>query len=349
MLTIAEAAARGRDNFLVLRHGAALMVVWAHAFALSAGGVHEPLSRVLAGFDAGRLAVYLFFAISGFLIAFSLSRNDAILRYAWHRFLRIYPAYVACLLFCVFVIGAAFTTLPLADYLAHPGTWSYFRSNWLPLSMQWGLPGVFESNPYPRVVNASLWSLGVEIRWYFFFGVFALFGLFRHRRWFTLVALVLMADAVRRHGWAATDATGSQAMTQLFLLGALAALWRDRCALSWRLLALLFGTTAIALHSAAGGTLIVLLVVYGVLCLAYLLPPMPWRGVDWSYGIFLYGAPLQQSLLALWPGLSPPVVFLAAGVLAIALAALSWRAIERPALAQKHRFDGRQAGRMARA
>ncbi|MBK6436499.1 MAG: acyltransferase family protein [Rhodanobacteraceae bacterium] len=118
MRTLATAAARGSDNFMWLRHAAAIMVLWAHSYGMSSSGLAEPLSRWLAGFDAGRGAVYLFFATSGYLIALSLVRNDAVLRYVWHRSLRIYPAYAACLLFCVFVVGATFTSLPIADYFA---------------------------------------------------------------------------------------------------------------------------------------------------------------------------------------------------------------------------------------
>ncbi|HQW80342.1 MAG TPA: acyltransferase [Pseudomonadota bacterium] len=339
MRTLATAAARGSDNFMWLRHAAAIMVLWAHSYGMSSSGLAEPLSRWLAGFDAGRGAVYLFFATSGYLIALSLVRNDAVLRYVWHRSLRIYPAYAACLLFCVFVVGATFTSLPIADYFAHHDTWLYFVHNWLPLSMQWGLPGVFEQNPYPRIVNGSLWSLGAEIRWYFFFGVFALLQLFRHRILFTLVAAALMIDAVRRHGLAPTDSTGSQAITQLFLLGALAALWRDRLPLSARLLGVLILLVGATLQTAFAGSLLLLTCVYFVLVVAYRMPALPRLREDWSYGIFLYGAPVQQSLVALWHDLPPLLLFLVGTVAATALAALSWRFVEQPALRQKHRFD----------
>jgi peptidoglycan/LPS O-acetylase OafA/YrhL len=235
MRTIAAAAARDGDNFIGLRHVAALMVLWAHSWSYLDRAT-EPLARALAGFDSGRFGVYLFFAISGFLITLALCRNDALPRYAWHRALRVYPAYAACLLVSVFAIGATFTTLPLSDYLAHPRTWSYFTSNGMLISLQWDLPGVFVDQPLSGLVNGSLWSLGAEIRWYSLFGVLALFGLFRHRRLFTVVAALLIADSLRRHGWPLAHLTTSPAITQLFLLGALAALWRDVVPLSARVL-----------------------------------------------------------------------------------------------------------------
>lgn len=338
MRTIATAAARDGNNFTWLRHVAALMVLWTHSWSYLDRGA-DPLGRLLAGFDGGRFGVYLFFAISGFLITLSLSRNDALPRYAWHRALRVYPAYAVCLLVSVFLIGAAFTTLPLSDYLAHPRTWSYFTSNWLPISLQWDLPGVFVAHPLSGLVNGSLWSLGAEIRWYFFFGVLALFGLFRHRRWFTVVAALLIADSLRRHGWPLTQLTTSPAITQLFLLGALAALWRDRLPLSAWILVPLWVVAVVCVQTRFGASLLIMACVYLALYIAYALPVPEPPKFDYSYGLFLYGAPVQQSLIALIPGLTPLPLFAAAFACTLPLAMLSWHVIEAPALRYKHRFD----------
>ncbi|HRG17128.1 MAG TPA: acyltransferase [Pseudomonadota bacterium] len=339
MRTIAEAVARDGNNFTWLRHGAALMVLWTHSWSYLDRGV-DPLGRLLAGFDSGRFGVYLFFAISGFLIALALCRNDALPRYVWHRALRVYPAYAVCLLVSVFAIGAAFTTLPLSDYLAHPRTWSYFGSNWLPISLQWDLPGVFVGHPLSGLVNGSLWSLGAEIRWYFFFGVLALFGLFRHRRLFTVVAALLIADSLRRHGLPPTHLTTSPAITQLFLLGALAALWRDRLSLSAGVLWPLWIVAIAAAHTRFGGSLLILSCVYLALYVAYALPAPKPPKFDYSYGLFLYGAPVQQSLIALFPDMTPLPLFAAACAATLPLAMLSWHVVEAPALRHKQRFDG---------
>ncbi len=339
MRTIAEAAARDGNTFTWLRHVAALMVLWTHSWSYLDRGF-DPLGRLLAGFDSGRFGVYLFFAISGFLITLTLSRNDALPRYAWHRALRVYPAYAVCLLVSVFAIGATFTTLPLSDYCAHPRTWSYFTSNWLPISLQWDLPGVFVGHPLTGLVNGSLWSLGAEIRWYFFFGVLALFGLFRHRRLFTVVAALLIVDSLRRHGLPLTHLTTSPAITQLFLLGALAALWRDVLPLSARILLPLWVIAVACVQTRFGASLLILACVYLALCVAYALPVLKPPKFDYSYGLFLYGAPVQQSLIALFPGITPLPLFAAAFAFTLPLAMLSWHAVEAPALRHKHHFDG---------
>lgn len=61
---------QGRDNNLnLIRMAAALAVLVSHAWPIALGpGVAEPLSRAL-GVALGTLAVQVFFAISGFLVA----------------------------------------------------------------------------------------------------------------------------------------------------------------------------------------------------------------------------------------------------------------------------------------
>jgi peptidoglycan/LPS O-acetylase OafA/YrhL len=61
------------------------------------------------------------------------------------------------------------------------------------------------------------------------------------------------------------------------------------------------------------------------------------RGVDVSYGLYLYAWPIQQ-LVALYQWTSRPATFIAVStVLTGACAAASWFAIERPAMARLRR------------
>ena len=57
---------------------------------------------------------------------------------------------------------------------------------------------------------------------------------------------------------------------------------------------------------------------------------------DVSYGIYVYAFPVQQSVAALWgPGLDPLVMMAIAFPVTYGLAFMSWRLVERPALALK--------------
>src|SRR5690606_22519085 len=109
--SLVDAAERRIDNFLPLRHLAAWLVIYGHSYPLGNNVLEQKdvLHAWLPGFSISRCAVFLFFAISGYLLTSSLLRHPSVLRYAWHRVLRIYPAYLVCLLLCVLALGACFT------------------------------------------------------------------------------------------------------------------------------------------------------------------------------------------------------------------------------------------------
>lgn len=329
--------ARPRDNILPLRHLAAWLVLYGHSYPLAGAGVGQAdlLERWLPGFSASRYAVYLFFAISGYLLTLSLLRHPSVPRYAWNRLLRVFPAYLVCLLLSVFVIGAAYTQWPLGDYLRAAGTWEHLRHNLIPTSFIWTLPGVFEGNPYPAVVNGSLWSLGLEVRWYLWLGLLAALGVLRRRWLFTLLALGWIVWVIWR---AEPDPLGHRALGMVFLIAALLAHWRERIRPShlWPLamlaaLLLVRDTPWLPWVMLVGAPAL-------MLWLAYRLPPLPWPGErDLSYGLFLYGFPVQQALMASWPTLSPLGLCVAATMVALPCAMLSWRWVEAPALRRKLR------------
>ena len=58
------------------------------------------------------------------------------------------------------------TTLPSADYLSAPLTWLNLANNAAALATVQTLPGVFESNPFARAVNGSLWTIRYELLMY---------------------------------------------------------------------------------------------------------------------------------------------------------------------------------------
>lgn len=338
-MTLGAAREPGDDNALPLRHFASLLVLYGHSYDLSRpAGDADLIARWLPGFTAGTLAVYLFFTLSGFLLMLSLQKDRGVLRYAWHRALRILPAYWVMLLGCVFVLGPVFSSLPLADYLAHGRTWEYLRGNLLPLSFEWDLPGVFAGNPMPGVVNGSLWSLGLELRWYAYLGLLLAVGAVARRWAFTAVALAFIVFA----GWewwiGKPDPLQYRALSVTFVVAALAAQWRHRLVLSAP--ALLAGIAAAVLVSDGRGfgPLATTLVIYGTLFATYRLVPLRWPGSrDYSYGLFLFGFPVQQALIACWPDVPPLLLFATAAPLAFGLAVASWHLVEAPALRLKVR------------
>ena len=105
------------NNFDLLRLVAALSVIFSHAFLLAENSQdHDPLMMLTGGQAIlGLAGVFVFFTISGYLIAQSFAMTRSPLVFLAKRALRIFPGLLLCLAVCVFVIGPLTTSLPLAE------------------------------------------------------------------------------------------------------------------------------------------------------------------------------------------------------------------------------------------
>ena len=110
-MTVLSSRFDPRRNALdVLRLLFATIVAVTHGIAIHTGSQPAWGDTLL-----GDLALDGFFVLSGFLVTRSFLRLDSPLRYLWHRFLRIMPAFWACL------IVIAFVAAPVAAVLrGHP-------------------------------------------------------------------------------------------------------------------------------------------------------------------------------------------------------------------------------------
>lgn len=325
-----------------IRHAAALAVLFGHSFVLTRGT--DPLSAALmplAGWGEGvhELAVNVFFALSGYLVTLSLLRRDSVVAFAIARALRIWPA---AILACVLTVlaGAAFTTLPVQDYATAEGTWRFLVRNIVLRKIEYGLPGVFADNPYPNVVNGSLWSLPYELRFYAFTALIGLAGVFRRRLWFNLLLAASVLDFLVPVVDVFPAGETTWRLWLHFFGGAALAVNRDviplRAGIAVALAGLALGAAVVVrgpVHAAAFATATVYAVhwigqgggsVRGA------------RRADLSYGIYLFAFPVQQGLISLAPaGWNGWTLTLASVPFVLALAALSWHAVEHPALARR--------------
>ena len=313
----------------------------------------------LTGFDLGRwqdlilnLPVDGFFALSGFLITRSWDRRPIWGRYLWHRALRIFPAFWVCLVVTAFVIAPMGTWLmqgSLDGFWGTPhGPFSYVWKNSLLYMNQYGI------DPYQNGWNIPLWTLYWEFLCYLGLGVLGVLGIVpRHRRLVLVILLVLWAVLLTRtlfpHLDAQYFATRSRQdivrLPFMFLCGSVLYLYSARIPLTRGL-----ATLALALFLASY-LLLPDFRVAGGLPLAYLLL---WLGVhlpvriglrtDVSYGMYIYGWPMQQMLLIFGWG---SVAWLAFSALSVAvtvpLAFASWSGVERWALRLKNWTPGRRS------
>jgi peptidoglycan/LPS O-acetylase OafA/YrhL len=247
----------------------------------------------------------MFFALSGFLVMGSLVRMNDLRSFIAARGLRIVPALLTEIVISSLLLGPILTELPLWDYLTNAQFFLYFLN--ITGYVSYSLPGVFTANPYPNVVNGSLWTIPPEITCYLYL---CLMMLFRFRlSGYVMAALGLFAANV------AYDVIGflrdvpvHQVLTSRFLclsfcFGNILYILRGRIPFRFDLFA---AATALGLLMLQTNVL----VAPAVLCLSYsivyigcsgLKLPVDLKG-DYSYGIYLYGFPVQQAVASLLPG-----------------------------------------------
>jgi peptidoglycan/LPS O-acetylase OafA/YrhL len=338
--------ARPFDNFAAVRLGLALAVVLSHAFSVATGALgEEPLVRS-TGFSLGEHAVNGFFAVSGFLVTMSYDLRGA-RDYAIARLLRIAPAFVVATLAVALLLGPALTRLNLPDYLASEELRRFVVATLTGFKSTATLPGVFETNPF-RFAMGTVWTLKYEVLCYAGVLALGLSGLLRSRA-FALALVVGLALAVAGLDLLAPDAgKGVQTALRLpliFAAGGALYVWRDGVRLSGPALAGLLLAAVLLQGTFAYRAILFLAESYGVIWLALapgLAHPALDPKADLSYGTYLYGWPIQQSLVQLWPAASPLLLLGPAVALTLTVAALSWFLVEKPALGLKARLTGRK-------
>src|SRR5215470_11587031 len=157
------------NNFDALRLFAAISVIFSHSFLIAEGTQNREWLILLTGNQCilGLTGVFIFFAISGFLVTQSFEQTPNRLHFLAKRALRIFPGLLIATLLSAFVLGPLVTTLPLASYLSRAEPYQYVIGNTLLDQTVHELPGVsFVDNPVGLEINGSLWTLRLEFAMY---------------------------------------------------------------------------------------------------------------------------------------------------------------------------------------
>ncbi|PBC08811.1 acyltransferase [Mesorhizobium sp. WSM3859] len=328
-------------GFDYMRIGLSLAVVAMHSVITSHGVAAEiplwtsPLRPYM------RAILPMFFALSGFLVAGSLLRTPALSQFLGLRAIRVYPALVVEVFLSALVLGPLLTTLPLTAYFSDP----VFRLYLLNVTghIHFLLPGLFHDNPFPDTVNAQLWTVPYELICYIGLSALTLVGL-RKRPWIAPAAVVafslvyLAARLIRHHGELPFILGGipGSVLVISFLAGVSIFFYRDRLPWSLPLCVLSGVATALLLSVVPFGDYVVAPVAAYFTVALGVTNPRKLRflqGADYSYGIYLYGFVIQQTLMAIFPWARIWWLNILLSVPAAALfAACSWHWVEKPAL-----------------
>lgn len=345
-MVIAEKLQVHGNNFDFLRFLAASLVILGHSFALNGIKGFEPLVWASHFTNFGELAVNIFFVISGFLITKSWIDNPRLFLFLKKRCLRILPALVISVILCLFIIGPLSTTLELRDYFARKETWRYL-SNILLYPVRFDLPGVFANNPHPNAVNGSLWTLPIEFTLYGFVALLGITGVLSRGISMIVVLVALFFFNCGAMGPAMVHGKeffymSSSLVAQFsvfFCMGSAFYLYREKIALSGMVsvaLSLLFLMSFRTVH---GYLVSCLTIPYVVMYIAFADIPLLHdfgKFGDFSYGMYVYAFPVQQTLVHFFRAYSTPLrLFAVSFLITLCLAALSWHLIEKPALKLK--------------
>ena len=315
-----SAAPAARNNFDALRLAAALLVVYGHQTA------------DLTGTFGLRLVV--FFAISGYLISGSWRFDPHAGRFLLRRFLRVWPAYAAVIVVC----AAVSTMFPAPDMpeMSRLASMFYLSNLWF-AGFEWGF------FPFRNgFMNQSIWMMRYEVDIYL---AFAAVSVLRPRLVSIVAAAILLLSlrAPETH----PGAGGLLECWSLYFAGffSFGVLLREFARLRRLGPVLCFVAAGIALLALGERTAGLLLIIPPA---AVWVGEQSWpllrsasRFGDLSLGVFLWAWPVHQ-VTQIWMSAATPLsmqlVIVGAQVLAVAW--LSWRFIEAPALRMKPRKPG---------
>ena len=330
-----------RNNFNLLRLLAASAVVVSHAVFLHSGHkAHEILSDVTF-YNLGDHAVNVFFVLSGLTVAGSLARSLSTIGFVVARVLRIFPALAACALLLI-LVGAIVTVCTPAQFLSDTRVWWFGLKTLLLGSASAGLPGVFGENPVPSTINASIWTLKYEMGCYLLLAGAGWLGLLTRYRfaWMLAVSWIVAGTFLFvRFGHTAQAVDQAARFWLCFSLGVGCFVYRDLIPLS------VIGVVALGLgfwiSIGSGLERLISLVATGYAVVWFAKIPtgrlrLFTNKVDLSYGIYIFGWPITQTLLLMRPDIDVVWLVLFSLVLSAAVALPSWICIERPALRARH-------------
>jgi len=348
---------RDKNSMDFVRWLVAVMVIFSHAYPLTLGAENrqdDPTVILTNGqFTTGMMGVAMIFVISGFFVTASLLRSRDWSKFVKARALRIFPGLLVVVLLSMFVLGPLVTSLPLTEYFTHPDTYNYLKVMFLAKTAYF-LPGVFDTNVFQDAVNGSLWTLFFSFSFYMMLAVMFLLGILRRRALILAGALSLMfirgsllfiypntgmdisiMEQLNAFWTIPSIYYGSQ-LLMYFLTGVSFFMYKEYVVLTRRWMLIILATAPLAVFAHLWE---IWMVTAGTYIMFYFAtsersPLQNWAKYgDYSYGVYIFGFPIQQTVTYLAGGTMDPMAnFFISLPIVCAISLASWRWVEKPAL-----------------
>jgi peptidoglycan/LPS O-acetylase OafA/YrhL len=322
----------------------------------------EILTRLFGTISFGVFAVDGFFLVSGYLITQSYLQSEN-LDYFLKRVMRIYPAYIVAFIISIGLGGLSLSTDSGINVkiVLHNLLNLFFL---LPPIIKNSYPGSY----YPDL-NGAMWTISYEFHCYLTVFALGILGMLRRRFFVFFLALILVAaysihpeiyvtpiyNSSRMIVGATANLSNSFSFSRLlkvaviedhrqdirlfgiFLMGSCFNLFHEQIDYRSRYAILALISLVLCLfsnHLAETG----LAIFGGYLVFWFALRVRPLRiskffnSIDLSYGIYLYGWPVQKTLIRLIPSIDPYTLCLVSLFFSAVLACFSWKLIEKPCM-----------------
>ncbi|MGC7992837.1 acyltransferase family protein [Salmonella enterica] len=341
---LSEYLKRGNNNLDLARIVLALMVIVGHSAALHPrGGWVDPVSLFFPFTYSGALAVKGFFLVSGILVANSAMDKKDVQSFLLARFLRIFPGLLFVVIIIAFIIGPLFSILPINEYFGTLEPFKYVAGT-ITMRVHYFLPGVFIGNADGGSVNGSLWTIPYEVSMYcVMIGMFYLSGF--NKKIITITSLIVILSPV----FMASPVLGTASSAEIyplqscFFTGVLFAVYKDKLKINL-LLPVLFALFYMSFRNDA--------LMYISFYLSFSIFVVFVSGTelikrikikkDISYGVYLWGFPVQQSISYMLNDISTIYHIILSIAITIPIAYFSFVFIESPTIALSKNIIRRQ-------
>jgi len=338
------------NNLSLIRITLALFVLLSHSFAMVTGDeTTQPFYSSLK-ITPGTMAVDMFFVISGFLLTQSLLKKQDPIDFIIARTARIYPALICATLFTALIVGGIFTTLPTIEYLTNHITIEYIiKTSTIIRGIGFTLPEVFKNIPLYDQVNGSLWSLPFELKMYglVFITWFVFYKTSKLTYLTSTVALIVISSGlIYLNGFISRGIDLKLPhLIYFFFVGSLYFCAQSRILISHKIA---IAVAITLLFSAANQRLFMFM---WMLCAPYLLMYLTYipKGKllaynkigDYSYGVYVFAWPIQQSIIQINSNISIPQHILLSTLCTLLIAIPCFHYIEAPAMKSRRSIVAR--------
>lgn len=333
-MLLSDVIKKNNNNLDLFRIICASIVIYGHSFVMVRDAHGSDLIAKILPYDySGSFAVKVFFFISGLVVTNSLLTNNNINHFIKSRIFRIMPGLIFFCFTSAFIILPFFYDGSIIDYYRNSGLYNYIVHNSL-LITEYRISGVFgNADNHTSVINGSIWTIPYEMLAYFILLSAYSVNLLNKKYLASIAFVIVIISCLFQQDGFLVFNEGPMERSMLsycFSCGVIFCVYKDQIKVKF--------THAIALlviYILLSKTHVAPFIFYLTFfyCLIYIcsrkliLKLKPKH--DISYGIYIWGWPVQQMVSKLEPSLGIYSNSIISILIAMAFGLISWLLIER--------------------